>query len=83
MWCCKVQVSQSTEGDPRMPRPIVQLTATKHGQDKVFVSISSTKVFGTICLPVEIFEAFTNTLLTGSLASGSEGCEIKLVEERQ
>ncbi len=63
-------------------RPVIEIRATlMHSKQVCIQASNSLWYFGGLTMPVKEYRAFLSTLLTGSLAMGRKGCEIKLVEE--
>lgn len=62
-------------------RPTIHVKAVKVGNEILVKLGTSLHHFGTLCFPVSIYQAYINTLATGSLAAGDGGLAIVLVEE--
>jgi len=62
-------------------RPVIKVIATRTDTNEVFFQASNAlHYFGALAMPIKEYRSFINALLTGSGASGSEGCEVSLEE---
>lgn len=76
-----VKINIKTERLLMPARPVIKITATKVDQTVCLEFGNAQAYFGTLCMSMNEYTAFTNTLLTGSGASGDEGCEVVLIPE--